>query len=68
MPNERFRNVKELETEPCNRIALMHRLTAITLESLEQIIGEQFDQQVQFIRFKIACRDAINREEAVCLP
>ena len=60
--NERRRTVKELQAEPCNRIALMHRLAAIALKSLEQIVGEQFDQQIQFIRFDIACRDAIDRE------
>lgn len=36
----------------------MNRFAAIALEAFKQVIGKQFDQQVQFICFKIACGDA----------
>ncbi len=54
--------MKELQAEPGNRIALMHGLAAVSLEAFKQIVGEQLDQQIQFVGIKIACRDAIDGE------
>ena len=60
MPNERCGAIKEFQTEPGNRIALMDWLTAVTFEALEQIVGQQLDQQIQTIGFEITCRNAID--------
>ena len=38
----------------------MDWLTAVTFEALEQIVGQQLDQQIQTIGFEITCRNAID--------
>lgn len=57
--------MKEFQTEPGNRVTLMHRLTVVAFEALGQIVGEQLDQQIQIVGFKIACRDTVDRKNVL---
>ncbi len=68
MSNDRCGAMEEFHTEPGDRVSLMHWFTAITFESLEQIVGEQLDQQIEFIGLEIACRNAIDGETRSWLP
>nr|WP_168735847.1 hypothetical protein [Cohnella fermenti] len=49
MLNDRRCAMKELQAKSGNRIALVHRLAAVTFEAFKQIIGQQLDEQAHFV-------------------
>lgn len=51
MQDDRRCTVEEFESEPGDRVALMDRFVAVTLESFIEVIGQELNQQVEFIRF-----------------
>lgn len=67
MPNQRRSALEEFQPESCNRVALMHGLATVSFEALEQIVGEQLDQQVQLSGFKISCGDTVDGEAVLGL-
>lgn len=50
------------EPETGNRVTLMNRLATVTLEPLEQVVRQQLDEQINFVRLKIAGRNPVNRK------
>ena len=59
---ERRSTMKELQSKPGDGVALMHRLATVAFETFEQIVGQQFDQQIQFVGFTIAGRNPMDGE------